>query len=87
MGAAQVSDARFIGLGSNPVEIPAPLIEEPPAEVLEKLRELLGQYLSIDQGFTARRMVKTEGFAGAYDQLSRYGEWDGTETAKAETLT
>jgi ATP-dependent helicase/nuclease subunit B len=85
--AAHVANAAYIGLGSNPVELSAPLEEEPPHEVLAKLHALMTNYLSDDQGFTSRRMVKTTDFAGDYDQLARFGEWDGTNDPVPEDLT
>jgi len=87
IGPAHVANAAYIGLGSNPVELSAPLEEEPPHEVLAKLHALMTSYLSDDQGFTSRRMVKTTDFAGDYDQLARFGEWDGTNDPVPEDLT
>ena len=87
VGVAHVANAVYIGLGASPVEIPAPLDDEPPKEVLQKLHDLLATYLSHSQGFTARRLVQTEGFGGDYDQLARFGEWDGTDLPKPEDLT
>ena len=86
VGAAHVANAVYIGLGATPVEITAPLEEEPPQEVLQKLRGLIASYLDPSQGFTARRSVQTEGFGGDYDQLARFGEWDGTDAPKPEDL-
>ncbi len=86
VGAVPVAHAAYIGLGNTPVEIPAPLEEEPPQEVLKKLHGLLETYLSKSQGFTARRMVQTDGFGGDYDQLARFGEWDGTSDPNPEDL-
>ncbi len=86
VGVAHVAHAVFIGLGSKPVEVSAPLDEESPQEVLAGLHALLSRYLDEGQGFTARRMVQTDAFAGNYDQLARFGEWDGTSAAKPEDL-
>ncbi len=87
VGAAPVAHAAFIGLGPKPVEIAAPLDEEPPAEVLAGLHSLIARYLDPMQGFTSRRMVQAEGASGDYDQLARFGEWDGTSPARAEDVT
>ena len=87
VGAAPVAHAAFIGLGAKPVEIAAPLDEEPPMKVLRGLHELIAKYLDETQGFTARRIVKTEEAAGDYDQLARFGEWDGTTQPTPEDLT
>lgn len=87
IGAARVAQAAYIGLGSKPTELAAPLEEEPPHEVLAKLHALITSYLSNDQGFTSRRMIKTTDFAGDYDQLARFGEWDATTPPTPEDLT
>lgn len=87
VSAAPVAHAAFIGLGATPVEVAAPLDEEPPAAVLAGLHQLIATYLDAKQGFTARRLVKTEDAPGDYDQLARFGEWDGTDLPIPEDLT
>lgn len=87
IGAAPVSRATFIGLGNPPVEQHAPLEEEPPAVVLENLRKLIAAYLDPEQGFTARRMMEKVVFAGEFDHLARFGEWDESDPAQPEDLT
>lgn len=87
VGVATVANAIFIGLGSTPKEVSAPLDDEPPAAVLAGLHRLIETYMSAQQGFTARRLVKTEDAAGDYDQLARFGEWDGTTVTTPEDLT
>ncbi len=85
--AMPVAEATYIGVGATPKEVRAPLDDEPPAEVLAGLRTLIATYLQAYQGFTSRRMVKTEDFAGDYDQLARFGEWDASDDAVPEDLT
>jgi len=85
--AAPVSRATFIGLGTQPDEVDAPLDEEPPQVVIENLRKLLAAYLDPAQGFTARRMMEKVTFDGEFDHLSRYGEWDTSDAAQPEDLT
>ncbi len=87
MGPANVAHAAFIGLGAKPMEVAAPLVEETPQEVLAGLRKLIATYLSPSQGFTSRRIVKTDDAAGDYDQLARFGEWDGTALPRPEDLS
>jgi RecB family exonuclease len=87
VGTAPVSKATFIGLSNPPVQTDAPLDEEPPREVLANLRKLIAAYLDPDQGFTSRRMMEKVIYAGEYDHLARYGEWDGSDPAKPEDLT
>jgi len=84
--AAPVSRAVFIGLGNPPMEVDAPLEDEPPAATIASLRKLIAAYLDPNQGFTARRMMERDGFAGDYDHLARYGEWDGSDAAKPEDI-
>ena len=87
VGPAHVAHAAFIGLGGKPVEVPAPLTEEPPETVMAGLHTLIAHYLSHEQGFTSRRLVKTEDASGDYDQLARFGEWNGTSRATPEDVT
>jgi len=86
IGIAPVSRAVFIGLGNPPLEVDAPLQEEPSAATLASLRKLIAAYLDPAQGFTARRMMERDGFAGDYDHLARFGEWDGSDPAHPEDL-
>lgn len=87
VGPSPVAHAAFIGLGATPVEVAAPLDEEPPHKVMAGLYTLIETYLSAAQGFTSRRLVKTEEAAGDYDQLARFGEWSGTDLPVPEDLT
>ncbi len=87
VGPATVAHAVFIGLGSNPKEVPAPIDKEPPADVMAGLHHLVSTYLSETQGFTSRRLIETDAFPGDYDQLARFGEWDGTTPSTPEDLT
>jgi ATP-dependent helicase/nuclease subunit B len=87
VGIAPVAQATFIGLGAKPVEIAAPLDDESPRDVLAGLHALISSYLSDTQGFTSRRIVQTEAAAGDYDQLARFGEWDGTTKPTPQDLT
>ena len=71
--------AVYIGLGSTPAEVPAPLDKEPPEKVWQALRDLIGAYGDLRQGYTARRAVQRKDEAGDYDQLARFGEWNITD--------
>jgi len=86
LAPAPVSGAVFIGVGSSYKEVAAPLDEEPPAQVLSDLRELLTAYAQRDQGYTARRMLFKDSDIGDYDQLARFGEWDRSTTPTPEDL-
>jgi RecB family exonuclease len=81
-----VQDAVFIGLGSTPKEVSAPLDEEPTSDVLAGLHMLVTSYLAEHQGYTSRRMMEKDRFGGDYDQLARFGEWDATDDPVPEVL-
>lgn len=87
IGPASVARAVFIGLGSPPVEIDAPLADEPSEKIWEELKHLIAAYQDPDQGFTARRMMQKDSDKGNYDQLSRFGEWDNTVDPTPEDLS
>ncbi len=86
-GAARVERAVFIGLKSPLKEVPAPLADEPPAKVWSELRKLVEAYFDPAQGYSSRRMVYRDDFAGDYDHLARYGEWDRSDQPEPEDLT
>jgi RecB family exonuclease len=86
VGINTVDESVFIGLGSNPVEVRAPLQKEPPAKVLDELSQLIRAYLSDEQGFTSQRTIQSERDRGDYDHLARFGEWDGTDIPVPEDL-
>lgn len=87
LGVCRVALAVFIGLGSHPEEVLAPLDKEPAADVLANLHKLISSYLQPDQGFTARRMMLQDKIEGDYDQLARFGEWDATDDPVPQDLS
>jgi RecB family exonuclease len=82
-----VQSATFIGLGSSPSLVAAPLDEHPPQQVWQEFIQLVTRYLTPEQGFTARRALFKETDIGDYDQLARFGEWDTTTPPSPEDLT
>ena len=75
-----VESATYLGVGTNVKSVPAPLNEKPTAQGWKEFHKLISDYQDPKKGFTARRaMEKSKGF-GRYDQLSRFGEWDETNT-------
>ena len=83
---ADVARAVFIGLGSTPEEVDAPLDDHPPEKVWAEFAKLVSAYLDAGQGFTARRALFKEDDPTDYDQLSRFGEWDTTQDPVPEDL-
>ncbi|WP_416369310.1 double-strand break repair protein AddB [Tritonibacter mobilis] len=86
-GAARVERALYIGLKPPVKEVAAPILDEPPAKVWAELRSLVEAYFDAEQGFSSRRMVHRDDFAGDYDHLARYGEWDRSSDPVPEDLT
>ncbi|MDC0737758.1 double-strand break repair protein AddB [Cognatishimia sp. SS12] len=84
---AEVVSAIYIGLGSTPKEVAAPLNDLPPAQVWQEFETLISRYLEADQGYTARRALRQDSDHSDYDQLSRFGEWDVTDAPLPEDLT
>ena len=86
LGAASVSKAAFIGLGTSPKEETAPFDEEPIAKVWDKFKALISSYQTQDQGYTPRRALFSVSDISDYDQLSRFGEWEIADDSVAEDL-
>lgn len=76
---ADVARITYVGLGSSPKVETTEITQEITAEVWEGLRALIAHYAKEASGYTARRAVQKERYAGDYDHLSRLGEWDTTD--------
>lgn len=76
LGHRRVLAARYIGMGTTPSVVDAPILEEAPDKVLAELRKLLRAYLDAEQGYTSRRAYLSERDVGDYDLLARFGEWE-----------
>lgn len=84
--AAEVARITYVGLGSSPKIEETEINPEVTAEVWEGLKALVAHYAQDAAGYTARRAVQKERFAGDYDHLSRFGEWDTTASPVAEQV-
>ncbi|HKK96645.1 MAG TPA: PD-(D/E)XK nuclease family protein, partial [Marivita sp.] len=82
-----VEDARYISLGGDGKEVSAPLLDCPPEKTLAMLIKLIEAYRDPDMGYTARNKMHKDVFGSDYDQLSRFGEWDASDTARKVPLT
>ncbi len=85
LAKARVAEVAYIGLGATPkferIQIGAEDIETTRSGLIE----LIDAYARRGQGYIARRVVETQRFAGDYDHLSRFGEWDhGTRPSPEE---
>ena len=57
------------------------------AEIWAEFGKLMAAYNSPAQGYTARRAPEKKDEVRDYDHLSRYGEWEMTESPTPESLT
>ena len=74
--AAKVVQAAYIGLGSTPKQVDAPLSDAPPEQVWTDVVALMQSWADPNRGYTARIANKTDREDTDFDHLSRKGEWD-----------
>jgi double-strand break repair protein AddB len=84
LGPLPVLHAAYIGMGSTPGIVEAPLDETQTAQTIAELTELIAAYTDRDKGYVACRAPRNEKEGGDYDQLARFGEWDITDPPKPE---
>jgi ATP-dependent helicase/nuclease subunit B len=78
-----VRSLEYIGLGSGGKTRNVQIAVE---EVAERLGSFLNHHLNGDLGFVSRARMKAGGWAGDYDHLARFGEWDETVPPVDEAL-
>jgi ATP-dependent helicase/nuclease subunit B len=80
-GPLETARIAYIGLGATPSVV----AHDPTSDEIETLksefRRLLAHFSSETSGFPSRRAVANTRWAGDYDHLARYGEWDETQPA------
>ena len=86
LGAVRVAGAAFVGLGSAPKVVEAPLDEIPPEQVWAELQVLLAAWMDPARGFSARMAVEKEDWEGDHDHLARFGEWDHATPVTPEDM-
>lgn len=84
--AAHVLRAEYIGLGSTPKNVAAPLDKMPPDTTLAEFRKLVAEYDDPATGYTAQTAPESEAFDGDYLLLARAGEWDLSDSPKPEKV-
>ena len=87
LGPTPVAGATYIGVGTSPKEVDAPLDELPSDEVHRQLEQLLQLWMAPARGYTARRAMEGDRFGSDYDHLSRLGEWEVSDAPQRITLT
>ena len=74
-----VARAVYIGLGTKPDEVDAPLDTETPEKIWREFAQLIAAYMDPDKGYVPRRALHDTRDHSDYDQLARFGEWDITD--------
>lgn len=87
LAATRVGGAAFIGLGTNPEVVPAPLEKTDLNTLWAELETLISAYTAGKKGYTSRRAMEKTSYSYDYDHLARYGEWDESDLPKQEPLT
>ncbi|MDX8350544.1 double-strand break repair protein AddB [Cognatiyoonia sp. IB215446] len=87
LGVRPVHSAAFIGVNAAMKVVQAPLDKNPVDQVWADLETLFQNWLRADRGYTARMALFSKSDTGPYDHLSRFGEWDTSDSPKAERLT
>ncbi|WP_424941415.1 double-strand break repair protein AddB [Aliiroseovarius sp. S253] len=77
--ASSVSLVSYIGLTPQK-EVSTNLVATNIAAIKDELLGLIRAYNDNAQGYTSRRAMHMQRFAGDYDHLARYGEWDDSDT-------
>jgi double-strand break repair protein AddB len=86
LGPAKVAKASYIGIGTSPSVAEAPLEDQTIGDIWGEFHKLISAYLDPTQPFVPRRMMHSKDDISDYDQMSRYGEWDTTDTPNREDL-
>ncbi len=74
-----VEAVAHIGLGAKPKFDPVELQSGETGQVRDELLDLISRYQRLDRGYTSRRAMEKMRFAGDFDHLARFGEWDETQ--------
>jgi ATP-dependent helicase/nuclease subunit B len=80
LAPGNVDAVAHIGLGATPKYDPVTLEPGETQQVRAELLQLISHYQHLERGYTSRRAMAKMRFAGDYDHLARFGEWDETQS-------
>lgn len=86
LGPSEVAKISYIGLGAGEKAVETDMTSDLLAQEWDRLITLISRYQTRATGYTARRALFLTSFAGDYDHLSRFGEWQMSDRAEAETV-
>jgi RecB family exonuclease len=78
-----VARIAYIGLGSGGAVLSHDVTPDEIDQIAAEFETLLAHYADPANGYTARRAMAELRYAGDYDHLARYGEWDETTAPTA----
>ncbi|QBY02847.1 double-strand break repair protein AddB [Rhodophyticola sp. CCM32] len=84
--ARQVARIAYIGLGSGGRLLTHEVTDAEIDLIATEFDALLTHYAEPATGYTARRAMAELRYAGDYDHLARYGEWDETTPPQSEEV-
>ena len=87
LGKRAVDGATFVAVNTTMKDVIAPLDDNPTHQVWADFKKLLDEYNVQSRGYTARIATYSRTDTSYYDHLSRFGEWDTSQTAEPEDLT
>ena len=83
----QVARCAYIGVGNEATTKWAKLDKSPPAEVWERLNDLISAWSKPERGYSAHLAVHSIKDVGRYGHLSRFTEWNISDDVVPEDLT
>lgn len=83
----QVARCAYIGVGNEATTKWANLDKSPPAEVWERLDDLISAWSKPERGYSAHLAVHSIKDVGRYGHLSRFTEWNISDDVVPEDLT
>ena len=79
--ATEVAEICYIGLGGGGALRPQPVAPGDLDEVMAGFTRLITHFGLESTGYTSRRAMQEVKYAGDFDHLARFGEWDETMSA------
>ena len=86
LGPAEVAKVTYVGVKGDLKEEPTDLEPGEIDKIWEEFLGLISDFAQPSQGYTARRAPHDVKYASDFDHLSRFGEWDMTDTPVAEDM-
>lgn len=88
VGRAATSMVAYIGLGSDAKTTEVPVDIDTLDRIEEEFVSIIAEFGVRSRGYESRRVVfrSSAQFAGDFDHLARFGEWDHSDAAHAEDV-